>query len=133
MIGCFIFGEMNKWTDRWTGMMIVKGLYFVNRCRLCLAFLFLWEYYILGFESFWCFCERFRTSPLKTSDNIICSLNSLIFFVCFSQVKKKKLKSFSFSLWSNIKAHARLQSHINFWTAVFIILLLRGSLILWNW
>lgn len=56
-------------------------------------------------------------------------INALIFHVFSVHEKKKKNKPnttvLSFSLRSNIKAHIRLQSHLNFWTAGFIILLFR--------
>lgn len=78
-------------------------------------------------DVFWWFCKHFVVLHLEGVVFSTTLINSL-FFLVFSVYQKKKNKTtpgLSFSLRSTIKAHIRLQSHLNFWNAGFIILRFR--------
>lgn len=91
--------------------------------RLCPIFLFLREYCHLFLWMFLMFLWTFSFSPLGRS-GVINHPYKCTDFSCVPSLPKKT-PGLSFSLRSNIKAHIRLQSHLNFWTAGFIILLFR--------
>lgn len=70
------------------------------------------------------FLWTFSFSPLGRS-GVINHPYKCSSFSCVLSLQKKSTTGLSFSLRSNIKAHIRLQSNLNFWTAGFIILLFR--------
>lgn len=95
--------------------------------RLCPILLLLRECYNLLYGCFWWFCKHLVVLHLEGVVFSTTLINSL-FFLVFSVYQKKKNKTtpgLGFSLRSTIKAHIRLQSHLNFWTAGFIILCFR--------